>query len=177
MRPRRLPDVLALSGWLLPVIDILIVGLSANVAAFLLFYLRGDYSVWPLNSSYQVGVTFALALTPLTFYRLTLYRSHRGENLAMELTQVTGGWLTVLLVLAVIAIATKTGATFSRAWMFAWFLIGAFMFWVQRIGMRAIFALLRAQGWDTRNIVMVGAGPEATRVMRHLSQLRGLDTG
>jgi Undecaprenyl-phosphate glucose phosphotransferase len=173
MRPRRLPDIMALSPWLLPLSDMLAVALSAILPAVLLSYYRDVPSIWPLKDWYQVAITFAMVLTPLVFFRLKLYRSHRGESLAIELVQVLGAWFTVLVMLGFIAIATKTSAAFSRVWMVSWALTGMSMLWVIRIILRKTLAGLRARGWDTRNIVLIGAGPEAARVLRHLARLQG----
>src|SRR5688572_3887635 len=117
VRPRRLPDLVALSRWMLPVLDVAIVGSSAAIAALVLSQVRDPAPIWPLDERYQIGVMFALVLTPLVFHRLDLYRSHRGESLVVELTQVTAGWLAVLGILALIAIGTKTNVIFSRVWM------------------------------------------------------------
>jgi putative colanic acid biosysnthesis UDP-glucose lipid carrier transferase len=172
MRPRRQADILALSLWLLPVMDMLLVITAAVASTLVLDQLR-DPDLWPWSTHYRAGVLFGAILTPLAFHRLGLYRSHRGESLAVELIQVTGAWLLVLGVLAVIAIATKTNVLYSRLWMAGWLAIGCVLFWLFRIALRLTVAQLRTRGWDTRDIVMIGSGVEAARVVRRLKGLRG----
>jgi putative colanic acid biosysnthesis UDP-glucose lipid carrier transferase len=172
MRPRRQADILALSLWLLPMMDTAIVIATAAISSIVLTEIRNT-ELWPWSTHYQVAVGFAAVLTPFVFHRLSLYRSHRGESLAIELIQVTGGWLAVLAILAVIAIATKTNVIYSRLWMAGWLAAGCLAFWAFRIILRVVVARLRVRGWDTREIVMVGSGVEAARVVRRLRGLRG----
>jgi putative colanic acid biosynthesis UDP-glucose lipid carrier transferase len=117
-------------------------------------------------------VAFSAVLAPLVFHRMGLYRSHRGESLTVELIQVTGTWIVVMAILAVVAVATKSSAYYSRVWMGTWLLSGCFMLWVVRILLRIILARLRAKGWDLREIVIVGSGPQAARVVRRLRDYR-----
>ncbi len=172
MRPRRQADILALSLWLLPVMDMLIVIWAAIASSLVMDQLR-DPGLWPWPTHYRTGVLFGAILVPLVFHRFGLYRSHRGENLAVELIQLTGAWLLVLGTLAVIAIATKTNVLYSRLWMGGWLAAGCLLFWVFRIALRLTVGQLRVRGWDTRDIVMVGSGTEAARVVRRLKGLRG----
>ncbi len=168
LRPRWLPDVQAVfSLWLLPVLDLVIVFGMAIGLSWLLTELR-DRHIWPWGTHYQAGVAFALMLTPLVFFRFDLYRSHRGEGLAVELTRLTGAWLVVGAALLVLAVATKTSEVFSRVWAASWFGSTLVLFWISRIAVRLGLARLRERGWDTREILLVGEGGAAERVIQQL---------
>ncbi len=172
MRPDRRPDLIMLSLWLLPVADVLITGASAALTSTVLTTFR-DVRIWPWSIEYQAGIAFSLILTPLVFGRFGLYQSHRGKSFATELIQVTGAWLSVLAVLAFIAVATKTSAIYSRVWMVSWLATGMVGFWMFRILLRAVLVQLRAKGWDYRDIVIIGTGPEAAHVIKRLQSMKG----
>lgn len=163
---------MALAPWLLPLLDMLVVLFAAILPSLVLAEWR-DPGLWPWSPRYEVAVGFGMVLTPFVFHRLDLYRSRRGENLIFELIQLTGGWMAVLGILAIVAIATKTSFIYSRLWMAGWFLTGCLLFWIFRIVLRLAVARLRARGWDARGIVVVGSSMEAARVVRRLRALRG----
>lgn len=167
MRPDRRPDLVTSSLWLLPLIDCLITVATAAVTTYVLTQLR-DVHTWPWSTAYRVGIVFATILTPLVFSWFSLYRSHRGKSLASELMQISAAWLSVLGVLVVITVMTKTTDIYSRVWMATWVVCGLGAFWLSRILLRLTLAQLRAKGWDTRDIVIIGAGPEAKHVIRRL---------
>lgn len=167
MRPDRRPDLVTLSLWLLPLADCVITGGTAAATSYILTQLR-DVQTWPWSTAYRVGIVFAIILTPLVFSWFSLYRSHRGKSLAAELMQISGAWFSVLGVLVVITVATKTTDIYSRVWMATWLTCGMVAFWLSRITLRVTLAQLRSKGWDTRDIVIIGAGPEAKHVLKRL---------
>ncbi|MGH8530093.1 MAG: undecaprenyl-phosphate glucose phosphotransferase [Nevskiales bacterium] len=166
-RPRRLPDVLALSLWLVPVLDMLIVLGAAAALSVALTWWR-DANIWPWTTHYQAGITFAVVLTPLIFFRFDLYRSYRGEGLAVELTRLTAAWLVVAASLVAVAVASKTSSLFSRVWMVSWVGSTLGLLWASRIVVRLGLAWLRQRGWDTREILLIGDGRAAERVAHQL---------
>ncbi|MGH8528771.1 MAG: undecaprenyl-phosphate glucose phosphotransferase [Nevskiales bacterium] len=171
-RPRRLPDVLALSLWLLPIMDMLIVlGATAGIS-WGLTWLRETVVVWPWAPYYQVAVSFWILLTPLVFFHFQLYHSYRGESLAVELTRVTAAWVVVAAGLVLVAVATKTSTLFSRVWMTSCLVGTLGLFWATRIGLRLALAHARQLGWDTREILLVGGGRAAERVVQQLGANR-----
>ena len=170
-RPRRLPDILEFfsSLWMLPVLDVIIIlGMAAGLSWLLTELRQEAMPIWPWPDHYQAGMTLAVILTPLVFFRFDLYRSYRGESLAMELTRLTAAWLLVVTCLLVVAVASKTSGLFSRVWMATWAVSTLAVFWHSRVFIRLLLARLRRRGWDTRDIVLVGEGRAVERVAHQL---------
>ncbi len=170
-RPRRLPDLLEFfsSLWMLPLLDVLIVlGVAAGLSLGLTELRQETTALWPWPPRYQAGLMFAAMLTPLVFFRFDLYRSYRGESLAIELTRLTAAWLLVVTCLLVLAVASKTSGLFSRVWMASWIAGTLVVFWLSRVSIRLLLARLRRRGWDTREIVLIGEGRAVERVAHQL---------
>ncbi len=133
-------------------IDVLAVALGGVVAFGLRF---GEWSLYP---NYQIAVLLAALLTAAVFSRFGMYHSWRGKSRLFQLRMLTISWLTVLLILIVIAFMTKTSATFSRQWLAMWGITTWSLLFLFRLALAQILRVMRKQGWNHRRIVIVGAG-------------------
>ena len=106
-------------------------------------------------------VLFAL----LVFGASSLYRSWRGRGLATEACQVCAQWAVVFTGLMLYTATLHIADQLSRLWLGAWFglsLAGAIGL---RAGVRAAAAWIRARGMDLRTAVVVGANPDAQKII------------
>lgn len=159
---------LTLTSLGLGVCDVLAVIFSAAMAHFMLVTFPPDQEerVWDALST--GAVLLACMVTPTIFSTFGLYVAWRGRAVFAELRRVLAAWVAVFMVLASIALATKTGAEFSRLWMGTWFLYGAASLFIGRIILRRILNSLRRRGVNTKRIILVVSGPVGGRVIRQL---------
>ena len=151
--------------------DILAVVLGGWVA----FWLR--FSEWPPYSNYQTAVLLAALLSSAVFSRFGMYHSWRGKSRLFQLRMLTISWLTVLLLLIVIAFMAKTSANFSRQWVTIWAVSAWSFLLLFRLALAQALRVMRKQGWNHRRIVIVGAGSLGRDVARRIqdSAWTGLD--
>ena len=69
--------------------------------------------------------------------------------------------LAILDTVAEFAFATKTSAEYSRVASFGWFVLAPLILCGWRIVLRMILRAQRARGKNTRNVVILGATPNA----------------
>jgi putative colanic acid biosynthesis UDP-glucose lipid carrier transferase len=130
--------------------DWLAIAVGAMLASWL--YL-GD---WPLRSNYYLALLLGLFASAWLFSLFDLYRAWRGLTLLSELRAVFLAWTGVFLVLALMAVLTKTGAQYSRGWGVYWYGLGFMFLLMTRLSARALLRILREKGYNLRNIVVVG---------------------
>jgi len=158
----------SLFGLLLALTDALLVVLGGFLAAGLTDWLRPDLLLWPLPETYRFPILLGALLAPSLMNWFGVYRPWRGFSHWNELRQALLALTVVSLVLAASALATKTGAYFSRTWMFFWFVLTSGMLCLVRIGAWSLRRMLRHRGFDIERVALVGGGPLAERVVRHL---------
>lgn len=122
-----------------------------------------------LSSNYQIAILLASLLVLGLFPMFDLYQSWRGKSRFIHLRILTSSWVTVFIILVVIAFLTKTSTTISRQWAMVWM----FSAWVLLIAMRVIFGqvlrLMREHGFNHKNVVILGAGSLGREVLRRIN--------
>lgn len=149
---------------LLRALDALLVAL-AGLLAYLIY--PGD---WPLPAEYQLALLLAALLTPLIFPAMKVYRSWRGGGLTEEAGRIAGALLLVLLSLAFVAFAAKSSEQFSRIWLFSWASVGWLLLVGFRILMRQLLRVMRSHNFNTKRVLVVGAGEQGLKVQQRLSK-------
>jgi putative colanic acid biosynthesis UDP-glucose lipid carrier transferase len=158
-----LNQVLRLSDWLL----ILISGVVS-------YYLSNAYEtfislgVQGLPKSYVQVLILATILSAIIFPAFGVYKVWRGSSTLTEIKQITMAWIMVVLVLTLLAFATKSGAAYSRSWMGIWIAGGWVALVASRVFLRYTLRYLRSNGFNHRHIVIVGTGDQAAIVADRL---------
>jgi len=163
----------SLFGLLLALGDALLVVLAGVLAAILADSTRPHLQLWPVPDVYRVPILLGALLTPSLMNWFGVYRPWRGLPHWDELRLVLLGVLTMFVLLAVVAYATKTGAYFSRSWMGFWFLLCSVGLCLLRATAWFLQRLLRRRGFDTERVALVGGGQLAGRVAEHLRSHAG----
>ena len=105
-------------------------------------------------------MTIATLVAVVTFNLVAesrgLYRPWRSDPIRKEITAALTIWLSVAVVLFLIAFVTKTGATYSRAVTIGWLSLTAIGLTVWRLVARVYLRYLRARGQNTRNVAILG---------------------
>jgi len=152
-------------------IDVCCVLLGAIVA----FYWRfGHFNFLP---HYDVAFLIGALLSLIVFSVSGIYTSWRGKRWLHQARIVTMVWLSVVIIMILIAFLTKTSTLYSRIWMGTWVILS----WGFLIGFRLIFyktlQVMREKGWNHKRIIIVGTGELAKDVAKKIreSSWTGLD--
>jgi len=116
----------------------------------------------------QIAIAIAATATLLVFPMFGVYKAWRGQTLWAEVRAAWVAWLFVVgLGLAAIYV-TKTGDLLSRVWVGAWVIVGLFLLAILRLAVRATLRGMRERGFNTRRVVILGAGELGQKVATHL---------
>lgn len=144
--------------------DVVAVVIGASIA----FYWRFHHLQLPSN--YQIAILISTLLVLGVFPVFGIYGSWRGKSRFVQLRTITVAWVSVLLVLIVIAYLTKTGQTVSRQWTVAWGTFAWTLMLLFRVGLGQGLRFIRKKGWNHKRVVIVGAGRLGRDVERRLSE-------
>jgi len=99
----------------------------------------------------------------------SVYRAWRIEKFRVELRMICLSWLSTVAALMTFAFATKTSAEYSRVASFGWFVLAPLILCGWRIVLRMILRAQRARGRNTRNVVILGATPNARELCAEIA--------
>lgn len=126
--------------------------------------------VWPPPRHYVFAVIMVAVGIPTLLSWTGGYRPWRGESLWREVRWILIVCVFVQLALVVVLFITKTSAWYSRAWLLIWFALTYLLMGGGRVALRLGLRKLRAQGVDTKRVVMVGGGQLARTVVNELAR-------
>jgi putative colanic acid biosynthesis UDP-glucose lipid carrier transferase len=124
-----------------------------------------------MTQSYLTVVLISILLFLLVAEARGLYKSWRTENLTNEVIDVSVVWGSVLTVLLVLAVATKTSADYSRVVISSWSLIVPFSMVFMRIGVRSLLRKARADGRNTRTVAFAGNTSASRKMAAHIRKM------
>lgn len=114
----------------------------------------------------EIGVVVVAVLTALIVFNTSpLYRSWRGRGLTAETFQVGLQWSVVFTGVLVYTTALQLSDDLSRLWLASWFALSLTAAIGLRIFVRGGAAWVRSRGMDQRTAVIVGANPDAQRIV------------
>jgi putative colanic acid biosynthesis UDP-glucose lipid carrier transferase len=121
-----------------------------------------------LPGRYRVAILLGVLLCMGAFEHMGVYRSWRDGRLRQEARLVCSAWLGSALLLAVIGFMLKVEGGFSRIWLVLWIVSGSALLCTLRLVLRSALQELRRRGWNQRRVIVVGSGPWAKAVCRHI---------
>lgn len=133
------------------------------VTAFLCYW--GRFGSLAMGHSYVSILLPAVLFVLLLFPAFGLYRSWRGEEVLAEIGRVASAWITVLTLLIVSEWAINNLSSYSRIWIFSWFVSTIALLGIYRWVARWLLGSLRTRGMDTRRVVVVGATHAGQRII------------
>jgi len=137
---------------------LLVVGaLGAHWLRFGTFAIALDYGR-------LVSITLLFALLVLGA-STSLYGSWRGRGVLLEIAQLSLRWTIVFIGLVLYATAIQVTDTLSRLWLGGWFGLSLTFVILLRLIVRGAAAWVRSRGMDLRSAVIVGANPDAQRIV------------
>src|SRR5688572_12749921 len=136
---------------LLRIQDVLIVLLSG----WLVYFYKFESFLLP--ERYKIALLLALGLTVGVFPFFHLYQSARAKNMGMYLRYLTQATVCVFMLLSALSFLTKSGEDFSRLWFLFWAGKALGLLVLSRIAIFFVLRLMRANGWNERRVVIIGA--------------------
>ena len=149
---------------LLRLADLAVVGMAAWLAYLWRFEDRG------FDRESALLVLLAVLLAALVFPAADLYHEWRGRSRLGELRQVLGAWAVLLALLLLYLYFSKQAVLVSRIWIGVWFVSGASMTMMLRLGMREGLRGLRKRGYNTRSLLLLGDKDHNREIREHLSR-------
>ena len=139
------------------------------------YYWRFGNFIIP--SYYEIALLIAALLTLIVFSTSGIYTSWRGKRWLHQARIVTTVWLTVVIIIILVAFLTKTSTFYSRQWMAMWTFMAWGLLLSFRLGFYKILQTMRSRGWNHKRIIIVGTGELAQNVARNIREASwtGLD--
>ncbi|NNF60731.1 MAG: undecaprenyl-phosphate glucose phosphotransferase [Gammaproteobacteria bacterium] len=144
--------------------DLLAVTLAAVAGYFMVF------ATLAIPLSYQVAVLLGVLLTRIIYSQARVYDSWRGRSLFDQLRIILVGWLSVIVIMILLAFIFDVSGQFSRPWLFWWAIFGLGMLLLSRLCATLFLRRARARGWNHKRVVIVGAGEWGSEVIRRLGE-------
>ncbi|MDM0075423.1 undecaprenyl-phosphate glucose phosphotransferase [Variovorax sp. J2P1-59] len=133
------------------------------ISGMLAFALR--FGSFELGTDYVHALSRGVLFAVIVLNGSSLYRRWRSRPLASEFVKLATLWLLMFCVMAVYALAMRDGHETSRLWWGGWLGLGISGAMLLRVVVRAIARWTSAQGIDKRISVVVGANPDAQRLV------------
>ena len=148
-------------------------GLSGWIA-FALYYL--PQSVTPPSnlllffdeSSIQYGKLALLGGIIYSAVRFMKYGRAKTGLFDQQMQQLVSAWCIALLIVTTILFLLKSGSDFSRGWMIVWAVITPVLLMISLRLEPIIVDVLRKIGFTRRRIAIIGATPQAARLLETL---------
>ena len=138
--------------------------ISDAVIIFLTLYL----SVMFYGIDWQVSYLNAAFISVLLFYfigeGLGLYVSWRGVPAINHIKPVITSWIITVFILLIIGYAIKTTSSYSRVAFGFWVILAPLFVISWRLLVREVLGSLRAKGFNSRSVAIVGANEQGDRL-------------
>ncbi|MGJ7511019.1 undecaprenyl-phosphate glucose phosphotransferase [Variovorax sp. GT1P44] len=146
-------------------------GLILRLGDIAILEVCGIVAFWARFGALEMGPDYVHALTRGVLFAVivlngsSLYRRWRGRAMADEFIKLGTLWLLMFCVMAVYALAVRDGHETSRLWWASWLLFSITGAMLLRVALRAFARWMGTQGVDPRVSVVVGANPDAQRLV------------
>lgn len=122
------------------------------------------------SSDYDTAAVLSGVLMVLFSSNSDLYRSWRVAGLVKELLELYTTWVKVIVALLLLAFVFKVTDTYSRLAISSWFLMAPILMSILRLIVRNIAYSLRQNGWNSRNVAIIGANPQGIKFSKGLQR-------
>ncbi|TCS41927.1 undecaprenyl-phosphate glucose phosphotransferase [Reinekea marinisedimentorum] len=136
-------------------------------AAFWIGYIW-VYGFVVLQMKFVVALFVATLLLVLIFQSAGMYRAWRGATKTREVGRALGAVTTIFGLLALISVALKVSADYSRMWLGLWYLCSLAFICIYRYLVRKTLDRLRKRGYNVKKIALLGDGSSLYRAIKEL---------
>lgn len=149
------------------ILDIAVVALTGWLSYLLRF---GFDANGPMRSEYVSCMLAGVVIAGVTLPLVGVYRSWRGIPLPQAVGRAVLGWAAAFLILLTILFAGHWTESYSRLWLGFWGLLSAFAIGAIRVAAYAVLSWIRRRGFNTRRVLLFGAGELGRRVLESAAQ-------
>ncbi len=135
---------------------------------FLLLVLLCWFHKVPFESAYFIAGVITFSASVVVFEGAQLYRPWRGANLVRLVRRVFIAWGLIAAFLLALGFVTKTSNFFSRSVMLSWLILTPFALVALRLNVYLGLRWVRAQGLNTRTVIIGGAGDLGKRLAKNM---------
>jgi putative colanic acid biosynthesis UDP-glucose lipid carrier transferase len=121
-----------------------------------------------LHTPYWFALAWAVILFLLIAEARGLYQSWRLAPIYQEAVQVALVWMTVFMLLVVLAFSTKTSVIYSRLVIFSWALLAPALMVALRLVVRWGLRELRRNGRNTRTLAIAGISASTQKLIAQI---------
>jgi Undecaprenyl-phosphate glucose phosphotransferase len=156
-----------------------LLSLALRMGDLVVFVFGGVFAFAARFGSTEMSTDYVHALSRGALFAVivlngsSLYRRWRGRSMSAELFKLATLWPLMFCLTAVYALAARDGHDTSRLWWAGWFLLSISGALLLRFAVRDIARWISTQKVDTRSSVVVGANPDAQRLV---DAIRGDDS-
>lgn len=147
--------------------------LDACLPIFILFGITKLLNI-PWHDRYLVMGLIGSLLFVFFAHMVGIYTSWRGRSLFSSFKLILSSWLITWATLIIIAFLYKDAENFSRLGVTFWAITVPITLMLYRILIRSILGNYRANGKNTKNIVIIGAGKVGQNVCQTINSNRWL---
>lgn len=123
-----------------------------------------------ITQRYSTALFIAALLTLIVFPFFHIYESARAKGFWRNIGNLIRAVSTVLILLAGLAFLTKTGENYSREWFICWSFLSISLLFVFRCSLLVVLRLMRANGWNERHVIIIGADELAIKLVDTVQQ-------
>lgn len=159
-----------------PLSETIVAGLAAIVDVMMIvlpgLVIFGIYVGWDIDHLpfYLAAISVYALVTVQSFYVTRLY-SFNAITLPVETApRIVTVCTVIFLLIVTLLFALKISTEFSRIWAFSWFLSATTLVCVGRAVFYAVLMRWANKGLLSRNVVLVGGGEQARRLLAHLDE-------
>lgn len=142
---------------------------SILLGAWLSYILVAPYANLNAIPIYIQTTVIATLLAALLFPVVGAYQTWRGRSLLEEIRTMLSALVGVFLLIGPIWFFAYPSGQLSREWILLWLLIAACVITASRLVLRQALRILRAHGYNSRNIVVIGEGVTSEKILDQLT--------
>lgn len=140
---------------------------------FILFFLwvltRIVGVKWSDQYSFLMIESFIMSF--MCFYSFQLYRSWRGRKLYKEFLVILKAWWMTVGVILFSFFVLKSSHHYSRTVIISWFILSPVIIFLEHLCIRQILQVIRSQGKNLKEAVIVGAGSVGIQLAYHIENM------
>jgi Undecaprenyl-phosphate glucose phosphotransferase len=145
----------------------LVLAAAAGVFALYLGVALQSATEW---ERYLLTALLAAVLFVAGFVWIDGYALRQLLMLRWQLTRAAAMWAIIISALLLVAFVGQVSATYSRGWALSWVATALAFILIERGIVRLAIARLLREGYLTRNVVIVGSGEQAERLIAKLQK-------
>ena len=140
-------------------------GLLVAIAGATLAYLHPRYTELDIAPSYVLVILATGIALPLLINAFGLYTIQSLLRPIEQIRRIGSTWTLIFAVIVFAMFMSKSGESYSRAWLASWYLLGLSLLVISRMVLAQLTRHWNRQGQLSRHAVLVGGGQPAAELL------------